>query len=332
MCQYSSVDGFSNDWHLVHLGSRAVGGAGALFMEATAVSPEGRITPDDMGLWKEDHLPGLERITRFVEAQGCVPGIQLAHAGRKASRTSPWKGDWLLDPVEGGWTMVSASALSFREGERSPLALDAEGIRKVREDFRRAAGYALEAGFKMLEVHAAHGYLFHQFLSPLSNHRTDEYGGSLENRTRLLREVVADIRTIWPEELPLWVRLSVTDWDPSGWTPEDSVQLALGLKNQDVDLIDCSSGGILPGIRIPLGPGYQVSLSEKVKKEAGILTGAVGLITEPAQAERILAEGQADVVLLARQFLRDPYFPWHAGLALGVDLAWPSQYLRAKPK
>ncbi|TDW99722.1 NADH:flavin oxidoreductase/NADH oxidase [Dinghuibacter silviterrae] len=332
MCEYSAVNGYTNDWHLVHLGSRAVGGAGAVIVEATAVNPQGRITPDDLGLWEEGQIEGLERITRFIAAQGCVPGIQLAHAGRKASRTSPWKGDRLLDPTEGGWTMVSASALSFRDGERLPVALDAQGIAKIKEDFVRGARFALAAGFKLLEVHAAHGYLFHQFLSPLSNQRTDDYGGSLDNRIRLLCEVVEAIRGVWPDTHPLWVRLSVTDWDPTGWTPEDSVYLSQRLRGLGVDLIDCSSGGILPHIRIPLGPGYQVPLAETVRRETGLPTAAVGLITGAAQAEGILEEGKADLILLARQMLRDPYFPLHAARELGVDIPWPSQYERAKPK
>jgi len=332
MCEYSSVDGFSDDWHLVHLGSRAVGGAGMVIAEATAVSPEGRITPDDLGLWKPAHVAGLERIARFISAQGCIPGIQLAHAGRKASRTSPWKGDRLLERKEGGWTLVSASPLPFKEGERAPEALDADGIAKVRADFTQAARFAREAGFRVLELHAAHGYLFHQFLSPLSNHRSDGYGGSLENRTRLLLEVTEAVRSVWPQDLPLLVRLSVTDWDPAGWTPEDSVFLAKRLKDLGVDLIDCSSGGILPGIRIPLGPSYQVPLAETVKKGAEMRVGAVGLITEAAQAEGILEKGQADLVFIARELLRDPYFPLHAARTLGVDVPWPSQYERAKPK
>ncbi len=332
MCEYSSVDGFSNDWHLVHLGSRAVGGAGTVIAEATAVSPEGRITPDDLGLWKEDHIRGLEKITRFISDQGAMPGIQLAHAGRKASRTSPWKGDRLLTPEEGGWTMVSASARPFREGERAPAALNTEGIRKVVRDFGRATEFALRAGFRILEVHAAHGYLIHQFLSPLSNDRRDEYGGSFENRTRLLREIVESIRNIWPLTLPLFIRISATDWDPQGWTPEDSIRLALELKDLGVDLIDCSSGGILPHIRIPLGPGYQVPLAKAVREDADIPTGAVGLITSATQAEDILKSGAADLIFLARQLLRDPYFPLHAAAELGEDIAWPPQYERAKPK
>jgi 2,4-dienoyl-CoA reductase-like NADH-dependent reductase (Old Yellow Enzyme family) len=332
MCEYSAVDGFTNDWHLVHLGSRAVGGAAAVVVEATAVSPEGRITAEDLGLWDDAHVPGLERITRFVSAQDCIPGIQLAHAGRKASRTSPWKGDRLLGLDEGGWPMVSASALPFREEERAPVALDAEGLIRVKEDFTAAARRALTAGFKLLEVHAAHGYLLHQFLSPLSNQRTDAYGGSLDNRIRLLCDIAEAVRKVWPESLPLFVRISSTDWDPAGWTPEDSVYLSKRLHGLGVDLIDCSSGGILPHIRIPVVPGYHVPFAEKVRKEAGLPTGAVGLITSAAQAEDILAEGKADLILLARQMLRDPYFALHAAGDLGVDVPWPVQYERAKPK
>jgi 2,4-dienoyl-CoA reductase-like NADH-dependent reductase (Old Yellow Enzyme family) len=330
MCEYSAVDGFSNDWHLVHLGSRAVGGAGAVIAEATAVSPEGRITPDDLGLWKEEQIAGLARITRFLAEQGAVPGIQLAHAGRKASRTSPWKGEKLLPPEEGGWTMVSASDLPFKEGERSPVSLGEAGIHKVIEDFTRSAGYALTAGFQIIEIHAAHGYLIHQFLSPLSNHRKDGYGGSFDNRTRLLREITTSIRKVWPAELPLFVRLSASDWHPEGWTREDSIRLALELKPLGVDLVDCSSGGIIPGVKIPLEPGYQVPLAAAVKAGAGIPTGAVGLITEAHQSEAILEKGEADLIFFARQLLRDPYFPLHAAHDLGVDIPWPSQYLRAK--
>ncbi|HTJ12020.1 MAG TPA: NADH:flavin oxidoreductase/NADH oxidase [Dinghuibacter sp.] len=332
MCQYSAVDGYPNDWHLVHLGSRAAGGPGLLFVEATAVSPEGRITPDDLGLYDRMHIPHFKRITRFITNEHCIPGIQLAHAGRKASRTSPWNKDRLLEFSEGGWPMVSSSATPFREGERAPEALDAAGIGKVRRDFVDAASRAFEAGFKVIEVHAAHGYLLHQFLSPLCNTRQDEYGGSFENRTRLLKEVVEGIRGVWPQELPLFVRISATDWDPAGWTPEDSVLLAGQLRDLGVDLVDCSSGGILPHIRIPLGPGYQVPLAAKVRAEASIHTGAVGLITTAVQAEEILASGQADLIFLARQLLRDPYFPLHAAQELGVDVPWPVQYERAKPK
>lgn len=332
MCQYSAVDGFANDWHFVHLGSRAVGGAGMVIVEATAVTPDGRITPEDLGLWDRAHVAPLKRITEFISAQGSVPGIQLAHAGRKASRTSPWKGDRLLAPEEGGWTTFSSSGTPLREGEREPVPLDKAGLEKVRQDFIKAAGWALEAGFKVIEVHAAHGYLLHQFLSPLCNTRQDDYGGSFGNRTRLLREVVEGIRGVWPQELPLFVRISATDWDAAGWTPEDSVLLARDLRQSGVDVVDCSSGGILPHIRIPLGPGYQVPLAAKVRAEADIPTGAVGLITAAAQAEEILGNGEADLVILARQLLRDPYFPLHAAHELGHDVSWPVQYERAKPK
>lgn len=332
MCEYSSKDGFSNDWHVVHLGSRAVGGAGLLLTEATAVSPEGRITPDDLGLWQEAHIPGLERITRFVRQQGAAIGIQLAHAGRKASRSSPWNGDNLLAPGEGGWTMAAPSAIPFKEGERAPEALGTAGLQKVVRDFARAAEYAFRAGFQVIEIHAAHGYLLHQFLSPLSNHRQDDYGGSFDNRIRLLEEVVTAIREVWPDEYPLMVRISASDWDEQGWTAADSVRLAGRLLPLGADLMDCSSGGILPGIQIPVRPGYQVPFAEAVRKQTGMPTGAVGLITSPAQAEEILQQEQADLILFARQLLRDPYFPLHAAKELGADVPWPIQYERAKIK
>ncbi|WP_210463564.1 NADPH dehydrogenase NamA [Rufibacter roseolus] len=331
MCQYSSQDGFANDWHLVHLGSRAVGGAGLIILEATGVSPEARITPDDLGIWKDDHVPGLKRIVSFLEANGSVAGIQLAHAGRKASYRSPWKGGSALHPgEEGAWTTVAPSAIPFQEGGITPLELDQEGIRKVITDFRTAAARALEAGFKVVEIHGAHGYLLHQFFSPLSNHRTDEYGGSFESRIRLLLEVVASVQEVWPQDYPLWVRISATDWVEDGWNENDSVQLARILKDKGVDLIDTSTGGNVPKVRIPVGPGYQVQFSEKIRKEVGIMTGAVGMITTPQEAENIVASGQADVVLLARQLLRDPYFPLRAAKQLGVDLEWPPQYQRAR--
>lgn len=330
MCEYSAVDGFSNEWHLVHLGSRAVGGAGLIITEATAVSPEGRITPDDLGIWQEAHIPGLERITRFIRGHGAAAGIQLAHAGRKASRSSPWKGDLFLTPEQGGWTQMAPSAIPFKEEDPAPQALDEAGIQKVIADFARAATYAERAGFQVIELHAAHGYLLHEFLSPLSNHRTDAYGGSFENRTRLLREVAKGVREVWPQTNPLWVRISATDWQTGGWTPEESVRLAQLLRELGVDLLDCSSGGILPGIRIPVAPGYQVGFAEAVRTQTGLPTGTVGLITRAAQAEEILEQGKADVVLLARQLLRDPYFPLHAAKELGVDIQWPIQYERAK--
>ena len=332
MCQYSSVDGFANDWHLVHLGGRAVGGAGLIISEAAAVSPEGRITPDDLGIWKDEHLPMLQRITAFLISQGSVPGIQLAHAGRKASTLSPWKGSGLVPESQGGWQAVGPSAVAFADNYARPKALDDAGIQQVIADFRAAAARSLAAGFQVIELHAAHGYLLHEFLSPLSNHRTDAYGGSFENRIRLLLSVVAATREVWPEELPLIVRLSVTDWTDGGWNADESVQLAAMLKGRGVDLIDCSTGGNVPQAPIPVGPGYQVQFVERIKQETGLLTGAVGLITTPAEAEAILANGQADVVLLAREFLREPYFPLFAAQDLGVDMAWPVQYERAKPR
>lgn len=331
MCQYSSIDGFSNDWHLVHLGSRAVGGAGLIIAEATAISPEGRITPDDLGIWKDEHIDGLKHITEFIEANGSVPGIQLAHAGRKASHAAPWKGAEAL-PVtdENAWETVAPSAQPFKEGEPAPIALDQKGIEKVIEDFKQATRRALSAGFKVLEIHAAHGYLLHQFYSPLSNKREDKYGGSFENRIRLLQEVVASVQTVWPKNLPLFVRLSATDWVDGGWTVEDSVALAKILKEKGVDVIDASTGGNIPGVKIPLTPLYQVPFAEKIKKDSGIMTGAVGLINKAQEAEDILQNGRADLVLLARQMLRDPYFPLHAAMELGEDIPWPNQYMRAK--
>ncbi len=332
MCQYSSVDGFSNDWHLVHLGSRAVGGAGLVMSEATSVSPEGRISIADLGIWKDEHIEGLRNITRFIAHQGSVPGIQLAHAGRKGSYREPWKGDTIIPESEGGWNTVAPSAIPFSPNSTTPVALSVEGITKVVNDFRDAARRALEAGFNVAEIHAAHGYLIHQFLSPLTNHRTDMFGGSLENRMRLLLDVVESVRTVWPDSLPLFVRISGTDWMEGGWTPEDSVALARRLGPLGVDLIDCSSGGLVPGAKIPLGPGYQVPISTKVRSEANILTGAVGLIVESRQAEAIIAEGRADLVIMAREFLRDPYFPLRAAHELGHDVTWPVQYERAKRK
>ncbi|MBO0935500.1 NADPH dehydrogenase NamA [Fibrella sp. HMF5335] len=333
MCQYASVDGFASDWHLVHLGSRAVGGAGLIIAEAAAISPEGRITPHDLGLWSDEHIPGLKRITNFLKANGSVPGIQLAHAGRKASHNRPWEGGKAIFPNEAeGWQTVAPSALSFAEGGPVPTALDDEGLHKIRYDFREAAERALEAGFRVVEIHAAHGYLLHQFLSPISNQRTDQYGGSFENRVRFLREIIDDVRAIWPTDFPLFVRISATDWTEGGWTPNDSVALSALLKEQGVDLIDCSSGGNVPHATIPVGPGYQVPFAEQIKREAGIPTGAVGLITSAEQAEEIIASGQADLVLLARESLRDPYFPLHAAHTLGDDRPWPVQYERAKPR
>ena len=332
MCQYSSVDGFATDWHLVHLGSRAVGGAGLVLTEAAAVSPEGRISPDDLGIWHDEHVPMLRRITAFVAAQGAVAGIQLAHAGRKASTYSPWKGDGAVPESAGGWPVVGPSAAPFADHYPQPRALDAAGIEKVIADFRAAAQRALAAGFQVIELHAAHGYLLHEFLSPLSNHRTDAYGGSFDNRVRLLLEVVATTREVWPEELPLLVRLSATDWTEGGWNADETTQLAAMLKERGVDLIDCSTGGNVPKAPIPVGPGYQLQFAERIKQVTGLLTGAVGLITTPAEAEAILTNGQADVVLLAREFLREPYFPLFAAHDLGVDVPWPVQYERGEPR
>ncbi|QCR24835.1 NADPH dehydrogenase NamA [Pontibacter sp. SGAir0037] len=333
MCQYSAKDGFANDWHLVHLGSRAVGGAGLIILEATAVSPEGRITPDDLGIWQDAHLSNLKRIVAFIKEYGTVAGIQLAHAGRKASHRSPWKGGTAIAPEEEhGWQTVAPSAVPFTASEPAPLALDEAGIQKVITDFRAATARAAEAGFEIIEIHAAHGYLFHEFLSPLSNKRTDTYGGSFENRIRFLLETIEAVKEVWPAQYPLFVRISATDWTEGGWTGEDSIALATILKEKGVDLIDCSTGGNVPKAPIPVGPGYQVEFAESIRKETGILTGAVGMITNASQAEAIIADGQADIVLLAREMLRDPYFPLHAAHELGADIKWPDQYERAKPR
>lgn len=330
MCEYSSVDGFANDWHMVHLGSRAVGGAALIIQEATAVSPEGRISADDMGIWKDEHIEKVKPIITFIHQQGAVAGIQLAHAGRKASVAAPWKGGKQIVPDNGGWQTVSPSGIPFRDDDIAPKALDKKGIEKVIHDFSVAAERALKAGYKVIEIHAAHGYLLHEFLSPLCNHRTDEYGGSFENRIRLTVQVTKAIQKIWPQELPLFIRISSTDWAEGGWNIDESVKLAAILKTTGVDLVDCSSGGAVSHQKIPLGPGYQVAFAERIKKETGILTGAVGLITEAKQAEQIIADKKADIVLFARQSLRDPYFPLHAAKDLGGDIEWPSQYLRAR--
>lgn len=330
MCQYSSIDGFANDWHFVHLGSRAAGGAALVFQEATAVSARGRISPDDMGLWKDDQIEFLQKITAFVKKQGSVPGIQLAHAGRKASTLSPWKGGKFLEVADGGWIAQAPSAIPFRDGETPPETMTKKDILELREDFKSATRRALSAGFEVIEIHGAHGYLINSFLSPLSNHRTDEYGGSFENRIRLMKELSNDIRTIWPEKFPLFVRISSTDYVAGGWDLQDSVQLAVILKSQGVDLIDASSGGMVPHVKIPLGPGYQVPFAEAIRKQTGILTGAVGLITGAAQANEIISSGKADLVLIARESLRNPYFPFTAAKELSIETEWPLQYLRAK--
>jgi 2,4-dienoyl-CoA reductase-like NADH-dependent reductase (Old Yellow Enzyme family) len=330
MCQYSAVDGFANDWHLVHLGSRAVGGAGLIIQEATAVSPEGRITPGDLGLWNDEQIEKLQQITSFIHQHGAVAGIQLAHAGRKASCALPWDGGKQLKKQEGGWQTIAPSAIPFHPDDAAPTGMDTEGIKKVIADFKLAAQRALRAGYKLIEIHAAHGYQIHQFLSPLSNHRTDKYGGSFENRIRLLLEIVQAVHTVWPANLPLFVRISATDWVEGGWDIDEAVKLSFILKELGVDLIDCSSGGLVPYAKIPFVPGYQVGFAEQIKKETGIFTGAVGLITEVKQAEEILEKSQADLILIARASLRDPYFALHAAKTLEVDISWPIQYHRAK--
>jgi 2,4-dienoyl-CoA reductase-like NADH-dependent reductase (Old Yellow Enzyme family) len=329
MCQYSSPGGVPTDWHLVHLGSRAVGGAALVFTEATAVSPEGRISPEDTGIWNDAQARAWSRIASFIRGQGAAAGIQLAHAGRKASTDAPWRGGGPLDAEHGGWTPVAPSAIPFDEGYPIPVALDAAGIGEVIEDFRTAAARARDARFDVIEIHGAHGYLIHQFLSPLSNTRSDQYGGSLENRARLLREVIAAVRESWPAPMPLWVRLSATDWVEGGWDIDECVQLARLLRADGVDVIDCSSGGTVPHAKIPSGPGYQVPFAARIRREAGIPVSTVGLITEPRQAEGILQRGDADVIEMAREFLRDPYFPRRAAKALGETIRVPEQYQRA---
>lgn len=331
MCQYSAEDGFASDWHLVHLGSRAVGGASTVISEATAISPEGRISPDDLGIWKDEHIEKLAQITAFIKDQGCVPGIQLAHAGRKASTAAPWKGRGGVAKDEGGWVPVAPSALPFADHYPMPAELDTAGIQKVIADFAAAAQRAQRAGFAIAEIHAAHGYLLHQFFSPLSNKRVDDYGGSFENRIRLLLEVVEGVKTVWPSELPLLVRISATDWAPGGWDGDDSVRLAGILKTAGVDLIDVSTGGLANHQKIQVGPAYQLPFAARIKKETGILTSTVGLITDAAQADAILADGDADLVMMARELLRNPYFPLQAAAKLGEQMVWPVQYERAKP-
>ena len=331
MCQYSAEDGFANDWHLVHLGSRAVGGAGLVVAEASAVLPEGRISNRDLGIWKDDHIAMLSRIVAFLHAQGARAGIQLAHAGRKGSVTAPFTGERLLTREEGAWTPVGPSAIAFSPKHAVPRALDADGIRDVVDAFARGAKRALAAGFDLIEIHAAHGYLLHEFLSPLANQRTDAYGGSFENRIRLLLEVVDAVRGAWPVHLPLSVRISATDWAEGGWAIDDSVELARLLHGRGVDLIDVSSGGMVPGAQIPIAPGYQVSFAARIRAEAGIATAAVGMITEPTQANDIIEQGDADFVFLAREMLRDPYWAVHTAAALSEPTSWPQQYLRAAP-
>jgi 2,4-dienoyl-CoA reductase-like NADH-dependent reductase (Old Yellow Enzyme family) len=333
MCEYSSTDGYANDWHFVHLGSRAVGGAGLVLTEATAIVPEGRISPQDLGIWSDDHIAPLARIVRFIREQGSVAGMQLAHAGRKASTYRPWEGLGTVPENAGGWTnVVAPSAVAFADHYPKPQALTGDGIQEIVAAFAEAARRACEAGFRVIEIHAAHGYLIHEFLSPLSNRRQDAYGGSFENRTRLLREIAAAVRSSWPEGAPLFVRISATDWVDGGWDIQQSVELARRLKEIGVDLIDCSSGGNVAHAQIPVGPGYQTRFAEQIRRETGIMTGAVGMIVSPAQAEHIVATGQADAVIIAREFLRDPYWPLRAARELGQPISWPVQYLRAAPE
>jgi 2,4-dienoyl-CoA reductase-like NADH-dependent reductase (Old Yellow Enzyme family) len=332
MCQYSSRDGVPGDWHLVHLGARATGGAGAVIVEASAVAPEGRISPDDSGIWSEEQVAALQPITAFLAEHGAVPGIQIAHAGRKASTDAPWRGGRALGPAERGWTAVAPSALAYDDGWQVPHELNASEIEDVIEAFAASAQRSHAAGFRLLEVHAAHGYLLHEFLSPLSNHRGDRYGGDFAGRARLLLEVVAAVRAVWPAELPLSVRISASDWVDGGWSLQDSVALAALLAPLGVDIVDCSSGGLSPLQQIALGPGYQVPFSAAIRQAAEVATAAVGLITEPQQAEDILQAGEADVVLLGRESLRDPCWPLRAAAELGVDSEdWPMQYRRARP-
>jgi len=329
MCQYSSSDGYASDWHLAHLGSRAVGGAALVFTEAAAVEPRGRITPADLGIWKDDHVAMLARIAAFIKQQGAVAGMQIAHAGRKASCRVPWEGGAPILLSAGGWPTIAPSPVPFRETDPRPIDLSKAAIKVVVEAFAAAARRALAAGFEVVEIHGAHGYLIHEFLSPLSNQREDEYGGTFDNRVRFALDVARAVRSVWPENLPLFMRISCTDWVEGGWDIDQSVQLAARLKDVGVDLIDCSSGALVPHQTIPLAPGYQVPFAERIRREAGIATGAVGLITEPEQAAEIIREGRADLVLLARAMLRDPYWPLHAAKALRVDANVPVQYIRA---
>ena len=331
MCQYSAVDGMPNNWHLVHLGSRAVGGAGLVMAEATAVSPIGRITPLDLGIWSDAHTEAFKPIVEFIKQHGAVPAIQIAHAGRKASCEEPWKGGKYLPQAEGGWQTVAPSAIALTPNHATPKELTTEEIEQTVADFEAAAQRALVAGFDVLEFHCAHGYLMNEFLSPLTNKRTDEYGGSMENRCRLVLRIARLLRALWPQDKPVFVRISAVDWVEGGWSIEDSIQLGLWLKEIGIDLIDCSSGGLLLDAKIPAGPGYQTGFASAIRTQSDIATGAVGMITGPAQAEHILVTGQADAVFLARELLRDPYWPLHAAHELRADVEWPVQYARAKP-
>jgi 2,4-dienoyl-CoA reductase-like NADH-dependent reductase (Old Yellow Enzyme family) len=329
MCQYSSEEGFASDWHLVHLGSRAAGGAGLVMTEAAAVEARGRISPNDLGIWDDHHIQALASVARFIQSQGAVPGIQLAHAGRKASTARPWEGGQQIPVAQGGWQPVAPSPIPFLESDTAPEELTVLEFRRIVTAFAAAARRAWEAGFRVVEIHSAHGYLLHEFLSPLSNRRTDEYGGPLGNRIRALCEVVWAVREAWPASSPLFVRISATDWAEDGWDEDQSVLLAQRLKPLGVDLIDCSSGGLVPNVTVPTAPGYQVGFADRIRREAGIATGAVGLITDPEQANEIIASGKADIVLLAREMLRDPYWPLHAARRLGLKPAPPIPYRRA---
>lgn len=330
MCQYTATDGFAADWHLVHLGGFAIGGAGLVMVEATGVSPEARISPQDLGLWKDEHIEKLSRITAFLKQQGSVAGIQLAHAGRKASTHAPWKGRGRVEPEEGGWQVLAPSALAYSEDYPQPVALDAAGIEKVISDFEQATLRALKAGFEVIEIHASHGYLLHQFLSPLTNQRSDGYGGSFDNRVRLLLEVTGRVQNVLPAGIPLFVRIPGTDWAEGGWTPDDAVALARILKERGVDVMDVTSGGLVSHQKISVGPAYQLPFASRVKRETGAVTSAVGLITNAIQAESILVNGDADLILLAREFLRDPHFPLRAAHELKEAIDWPVQYDRAQ--
>ncbi len=331
MCEYSSLDGFANDWHLVHLGSRAVGGAGLVITEATGVTPEGRISPEDLGIWSDAHIEFLARIVRFLKGQGTVPGMQLAHAGRKASTYRPWSGSGAILPKDGGWVPVAPSGVAYSESYATPRALLKEEIPGIVDAFAAAARRALEAGFQLLEIHAAHGYLLHEFFSPLSNFRNDEYGGSFENRTRIAREVVSAIRKVMPENLPLFIRISATDWKAGGWDVDQAVELAKQLNPLGVDLVDCSSAGLVQDQQIVAGPGFQVPFAERIRRDASVMTSAVGLIETKEQVSEILVKGQADLVFMAREFLRDPYWPLRAAREMKQPVSWPAQYLRAAP-
>jgi 2,4-dienoyl-CoA reductase-like NADH-dependent reductase (Old Yellow Enzyme family) len=330
MCQYSSNEGLPTDWHLVHLGSRAVGGAALVMVEATAVSPAGRISPADSGLWSQAHADAFKRITTFIGENHSVPGVQLAHAGRKASTDAPWRGGHPLTPDQGGWQPLAPSPIPFAPTYPLPREMTDSDIAQLVADFAASARFAQAAGFEVVEIHMAHGYLLHEFLSPLSNHRTDQYGGSFENRTRLPLRVAQAVRKLWPANRPVFVRISATDWVEGGWDLPQSIQFARALNQIGIDLIDCSSGALVPNVKIPVAPNYQVPFAAAIRKEAPIATGAVGLITDPHQAEQIIAQGQADAVLLARVILRDPYWPLHAAKTLGVEVTWPPQYARAQ--